>query len=97
MSFYQNKDKDIKLTELQRIFETMITIRQIHKNYNTAFYNTTDMSVQTVSDERGLWRWNIFIQGLCRGTWRRSFFYGDFERYVKRALEMEHFLYVGAP
>jgi hypothetical protein len=29
-------------------------------------------------------------RGSVRGTWRRSFFSGDFERYVNRALEMEH-------
>jgi hypothetical protein len=29
-------------------------------------------------------------RGSVRGTWRRGFFSGDFESYVKRALEMEH-------
>jgi hypothetical protein len=28
-------------------------------------------------------------RGCVRGSWRGGFFSGDFERYVKRALEME--------
>jgi hypothetical protein len=42
--------------------------------------------------QRGLWRWNnlSLCRGSVRGTWKGGFFSGDFERYVKRALEMEH-------
>jgi hypothetical protein len=29
-------------------------------------------------------------RGFVTGTWMGGFFSGDFERYVKRALEMEH-------
>jgi hypothetical protein len=29
-------------------------------------------------------------RGSIRGIWRDGFFSGDFESYIKRALEMEH-------